>query len=225
MSLIMLYRFIKMEIAQNIIDFLTRYAILLLSISVHESAHAYSADKLGDSTGKYSGRISLNPLRHIDLIGTVLMPLLQMWYPNAPLIGWAKPCPVNPYNLRDPKRDNMIIAAAGPISNLLFATIVSIIFLFTKNFLYGIPYVANVILQIVILNVVLAVFNMIPMAPLDGGWILEGVMPASWEQTYYSIKPYGFFIVLFLMFTGILWKILGPIVGIILMVLTGIKFI
>ena len=208
----------------RILDLLINYPFFLLSISIHESAHAYSANKLGDPTGKYHGRISLNPMRHIDIIGTVLFPAIA-YLSNFPLIGWAKPCPVNPYYFKNPKRDNMIVAACGPASNMLFAILISVIFVSAKYFfMYKAPLMADILIKAIFLNIILALFNLVPMAPLDGGWILEAFLPSQWERSYERIKPFGFLIVLVLFYAGAISLIMMPIALFILSILTGERF-
>lgn len=208
----------------SVIQILIDIAIFLFALSVHESAHAYSAYRLGDPTGKYNGRISLNPMRHIDPIGTILLPLIGI-LAKVPIIGWAKPCPVNPYNFQNPKKDNMIVAAAGPLSNLLSATIFGLIY----RFLQFLPYnkiliiIAFILTQAILINIILALFNLIPIAPLDGGWILEGLMPTYLEDKYYAIKPYGFIFILILFYFGIIWAILRPIAALLFFVIVGEK--
>lgn len=210
----------------QIIEILITYSIFLLAISIHESSHAYSAYKLGDPTGKYSGRISLNPIRHIDPIGTILLPLIGV-LARIPIVGWAKPCPVNPYYFRNPKKDNMIVAAAGPISNLLTAAFFGIAYrilaysLNPHNLITSV--IGLVLIQAVLINIVLALFNLIPIAPLDGGWILEGLLPAHLEQKYYALKPYGFIIILVLFYFGIIWVILKPIAALLFFIMVGEK--
>jgi len=214
----------------QIIEILIQIAIFLLAISIHESSHAYSAYKLGDPTGKYAGRISLNPIRHIDPIGTVLLPLIGV-LARIPIVGWAKPCPVNPYYFRNPKKDNMIVAAAGPISNLITAAVFGFAYrILSQLFSYEsivfhktMAIIGLVLLQAVLINIILALFNLIPIAPLDGGWILEGLLPAHLEQQYYAFKPYGFIIILVLFYFGIIWAILKPIAGLLFFIMVGAK--
>ncbi len=186
--------------------------VLMLAISVHESAHAYSADRMGDPTARYLGRVTLNPLPHIDLFGTILVPLMCMLFSNF-IIGWAKPCPVNANNFKNPRRDNMIVAFAGPFSNILLAALSSIIFLIFSFLLPIKGTLAELFFaQLIFLNILLALFNLIPIPPLDGSWILRGIIPINWVYSYDSIQQYGFLIVIILMFTGVLGAVLFPLV-------------
>jgi Zn-dependent protease len=187
------------------------FAILLVSLSFHEAAHAWTADRLGDSTARRLGRITMNPVAHIDWIGTVLFPLVAMMS-GMPLLGWAKPVPVNVHNLKSPRRDFAIVAAAGPISNLILATGVAVV----VALLGGIGTVLNMsvgefLWQALQLNVLLAVFNMIPVPPLDGGNVLMGVLPESLARAIDQLRPWGFLILYALLFTGALTEIIIPI--------------
>src|SRR5437899_8505937 len=172
-----------------------QFIVLLLSLSIHESAHAWTADALGDPTARYLGRVSLNPLVHADPLGTILFPLIGMF--SGLMFGWAKPVPVNVGRLRNPTRDHMLVAAAGPISNLLVATVLFTCLMVMKSVsaegaetIYRVVYyqfsgnsvlvpLTTVAYQALILNVVLAVFNLIPVAPLDGAAVLSGLLPRS----------------------------------------------
>ena len=191
--------------------------VLLFSLSIHESAHAWAADRLGDSTGRYLGRVSLNPLVHIDLIGTVLFPLLQA-ITGIPLIGWAKPVPVNPNNLNDPKRDQIFIAAAGPASNVIagavFLVIVRVMIGAGGMQLFPHP-VLTPLFELcrigMLVNFFLAVFNLIPIPPLDGSWILYGFLPPNLSHVFDQFRPYGFLVLLALMYSGALSVILAPV--------------
>jgi Zn-dependent protease len=186
--------------------------ILILSLSFHEAAHAWSANRLGDPTARMLGRLTLNPLAHIDWIGTVLFPLIALTT-GAPLIGWAKPVPVDMRNLRAPRRDFAIVAAAGPISNLVLATGLAIVFFLiypggATPFTIG--RVGNILETAIVTNVLLAVFNMIPIPPLDGGNVLAGLLPLGLARQFNAIRPYGFLLLYALMLSGWLWLLVDP---------------
>jgi Zn-dependent protease len=190
------------------------FVVLIFSLTVHEAAHAFTSDRLGDPTARLLGRVSLNPAVHVDPIGTILFPLIAM-VTNVPVLGWAKPVPVNITRLKGHwKRKYMLIAAAGPASNVVLAVLASLA-------LHLVPVggdleaatlapLAAFLYQAVLLNVLLAVFNMVPVPPLDGGNVLAGVLRGPIADAYEGLRPYGFMILYGLMFTGVLATIISP---------------
>jgi Zn-dependent protease len=192
---------------------IAQFTVLVLSLSFHEAAHAWTANRLGDPTARQLGRLTLNPLAHIDWIGTVLFPLIAI-YSGFPLIGWAKPVPVDVRNLRSPRQDFGIVALAGPVSNIILAIGAALVFwmLQLSHAASALPtIVAETFLLAVLLNVMLAIFNMIPVPPLDGGNVLMGVAPLPVARVINLIRPYGFIVLYGLMFSGVLQAILRPV--------------
>jgi Zn-dependent protease len=206
--------------------------VLLFAITIHEASHAWSALKMGDPTAYEAGRVSLNPIAHIDPIGTVILPLILILTGTRWLFGWAKPVPVNPYNLRHPRRDNLWISLAGPAANLTAALSAIILIRILRllapgitSFLYGFiqlrqPFprgfyplegLALILFTVAELNTLLAVFNLIPVPPLDGSGILSGLLSDRGAAVYDRIRPYGFIIVLALVLLGFLDIVIQPI--------------
>ena len=187
------------------------YALpVIFAITVHEAAHGYAARYFGDMTAHFAGRISLNPVKHIDPIGTILVPALMMMVGGI-LFGWAKPVPVDFSRLRNPKRDMLWVAAAGPASNFVMA----ILWVFALKFASGLPTYIGVPLELmaqagVMINVVLMVLNLLPLPPLDGGRIAVSLLPHDLAYRYARVERYGFIILIALLFTGVLSKILEP---------------
>lgn len=201
-----------------------QFAVFLFSLSVHEAAHALAANWSGDPTGRYQGRITLNPMAHIDPIGTVILPLSMMIFGGGFMFGWAKPVPFNPLNLRNRKLGEIIIAAAGPASNLLLVVICAILVkvLFPDNVvspnLFG-DYaggVASILETAIFLNIILAVFNMIPIPPLDGSHVLRNLLPDSLADVYSQLSPMaGFIILIVLVNIGVTAWLARPLVALV----------
>lgn len=189
---------------------LTLFAVLLLSLSIHEAAHAWAADKLGDPTARLLGRLTINPVAHIDPIGTLLLPGIAI-LTGLPIIGWAKPVPVSFQHLRHPRRDFMYIAAAGPISNVLQAVLIAgaAYLLFPSGLQQG--FAGMLILQATFLNLLLALFNLIPVPPLDGGNVIGGLLPERVASAYdRMIRPWGFLILYAVLLSGLFARFVVP---------------
>jgi Zn-dependent protease len=187
---------------------LYRLPALLVAIVFHEYAHAQAADALGDPTPRYSGRLTLNPLAHLDPVG-----LLALWFFR---FGWAKPVPVNPYNFRDPRRGMVLVAMAGPAMNLFLAFLTMLVLRLTGVSLSA---AGPIVSQLLLYNVLLAAFNIIPVPPLDGSKILAGLLPRSAGRYIAQIEPYGWVVLLALLWTGILQRVIGPVVNLIILAL------
>ena len=192
----------------DITSILIGFAIVLLSLTIHEAAHAWTADKLGDPTARLLGRVSLNPIVHIDPIGTILLPLIAA-YSRLPIIGWAKPVPVNVSRLRHHRRDFMIVAAAGPLSNFAQAIVCALIVraVFGVTDVSLIPAILRYAVEI---NLLLAFFNLIPIPPLDGGNVLAGLVPERGAAVLDGLRNFGFILIYALMLTGVLADLILP---------------
>lgn len=198
----------------SLIQKISIYALpVIFAITVHEAAHGYVARYFGDMTAAAAGRITLNPLKHIDPIGTVLVPMLLMLV-GAPLFGWAKPVPVDFSRLRHPKKDMLWVAAAGPGSNLVMAIFWAVMFKLAPGMPEAFVLPMKLMAQAgILINVVLMVLNLLPLPPLDGGRIAVSLLPHPYAWQFARLERFGFIILIVLLFTGILGKILWPFVN------------
>ena len=199
-------------------DFLFIIIILIMSVVIHEVSHGYAALYLGDPTAKYNGRLTLNPLYHLDLIGSFLVPLLG-YFAGGFIIGWAKPVPFNPYNLRNHKWGEALVAAAGASSNILIAVVFGLIIRLIIGSGITNPTFLSLAGFVVFINLTLAVFNLIPIPPLDGSKILFAFLPYKWQRIKISLEKYGLFLVLLFIWT--FWQFISPLIGFLFNLLVG----
>jgi Zn-dependent protease len=214
----------------NLVQIIAVYALpVVFAITLHEAAHGYVARHYGDMTAHQEGRITLNPLRHIDPIGTVALPLVLLvagkLFGGGIIFGWAKPVPVNFANLRHPKRDMLWVAAAGPLSNLAMTLLWALVFKLATSIpgsTFGLP-LALMGAAGVFFNIIIMVLNLVPLPPLDGGRILVSLLPHRMAWRFARIEPYGFLILIVLLFTGVLGYLLWPAI-VALMALVALLF-
>ena len=196
---------------------------VLFAITVHEVAHGWVARWLGDRTAQMLGRLTLNPIKHIDPVGTVLVPAL-LFVAGGFIMGWAKPVPVAVRNLRHPRRDMALVAAAGPAVNLLMAVAWALVARLAVVYHQAVGgdagrtliFIVSAGVAGIVINVVLMVLNLLPVPPLDGGRVLAGLVPASASRWLDRVEPYGMLVILALLFTGMLSSVLGPVIGVVI---------
>ncbi len=194
--------------------------LLVMSVVVHEVSHGYAAFLLGDPTAKNQGRLTLNPIRHLDLFGSILIPAFLVITNAGFLFGWAKPVPYNPYNLRNQKWGEAIVAVAGPASNIFIALVFGLLIRFGAEFLS--PAFLNISAILVLINLMLAVFNLVPIPPLDGSKILFAFLPYHMQRFRMMLEQYGFVVVLIFIF--FLSGFLTPIMSFLFSLITGYTF-
>jgi len=191
--------------------------ILILSVVVHEVSHGYAAQALGDPTARLAGRLTLNPLKHLDPIGSIVVPLIT-WFSGGFIFGWAKPVPYNPYNLRKGKWSEAYVALAGPLSNIALATVFGLLIRFGGGAFSGT--VLTVFATIVLINIILAIFNLIPVPPLDGSKVLFAALPPHLFHVRGLLERWGFVLIIIVIL--FLWKFLTPLVAALFHLATGI---
>lgn len=191
-------------------DFIFIIIILIMSVVIHEVSHGYAALALGDPTAKYQGRLTLNPFSHLDPIGSFLIPLLGYWAGGF-IIGWAKPVPFNPYNLKNQKWGEAIVAIAGPLSNIFLAIIFGLFIRFGSNLITLNQSFLSLASFVVLINITLAIFNLVPIPPLDGSKILFALLPYKWQSIRESFEKYG--LILVFVFIFFIWQIMSPIIN------------
>ena len=189
---------------------------VVLAVILHEVAHGWVADRLGDNTARFMGRLTLNPLKHIDPIGTILIPIMLLVAGSPFLFGYAKPVPVDMRKLNNPRRDMVWVAAAGPATNLILALASTLLLALAVQMPQGMNWMAEPLALMcqasIIINLVLCIFNLIPLPPLDGGRVAVGLLPGPMAYQLARLEPYGFMIIVALLFLGVLGKVIGPLV-------------
>lgn len=202
-----------MSFSNLIISFAISFGLLIIAMTVHEFAHGYTAYKLGDPTAKLGGRLTLNPLAHIDLFWTLILPCVLFLSTGGRFVfGAAKPVPINYFALKNPKRDIIWIGLSGPLANLILAFITAQILKFAPT--SGI--VTYLLFHLLSINVVLAIFNLIPIPPLDGSRVLMGILPSGLSQLYANFERYGFIILFVFIWLGVFDRVLWPLVGLVI---------
>ena len=197
------------------INFILSIIILLLSVALHEVSHGYVADRLGDPTAKLAGRLTLNPLKHLDMVGSIVVPTITFLVGGL-IIGWAKPVPYNPYNLRDQRWGEAKVAFAGPLSNLIIA----LVFGLAIRFDLASTSLLMPITLIVFINIILAIFNLMPIPPLDGSKILFSFLPYRYLNFRVFLERYSLFLIIFFVF--FLWQFLLPLTTFLFYIMTGL---
>ncbi|TAK57534.1 site-2 protease family protein [Patescibacteria group bacterium] len=198
----------RIKIMQEI-DAVFSIVVLLMSVIIHEVSHGYAALALGDPTAKLDGRLTLNPLKHLDSIGSIFLPLLLFLSGSKFLIGWAKPVMINPYNFKNPRRDEALVALAGPVSNIVLALFFGILIRLGQTLSLP-PSAVYILSMVVLVNLVLAFFNLVPIPPLDGSKILFAILPVRFGALRATLEKFGFvFVIIFAFF---LWQFFAPIV-------------
>lgn len=192
-------------------------AILIFSVVAHEVSHGYMAQYLGDPTARLAGRLTMNPVKHIDPLGSVIVPLLTIISQTGFVFGWAKPVPYNPYNLRDQKWGDSKVALAGPMTNFAIALVFAFIIRMGGEFFT--PAMQHLMVEIVLINIILAVFNVVPIPPLDGSKLLANALPFRYQYIYQYLERYSLVLILF--FAFFLWKLFLPLIYGILGLLIG----
>ena len=192
--------------------FLITLSIFFLAVIIHEYAHGWAAWKLGDSTAKNAGRLTLNPMAHIDAIGTIFLPMVLLITKSPIVFGWAKPVPVDFHRLNNPKKDMVWVGLAGPAANILFAILLSFILKMSNLTLTGSPLFISTLNSVILINLVLAVFNLLPIPPLDGSRVAMGLLPRDMAIKYAKLEPYGFMIIFGLLWLGVIGSVIWPIV-------------
>jgi len=181
-----------------------------MAVVIHEYAHGWVAWKLGDSTAKRAGRLTLNPMAHIDPIGTIFLPMILLVTHSPVVFGWAKPVPVDFRSLNNPKKDMVWVGLAGPTANIIMAVLLSFVLKFFT--LTGSPLFMAILSSAILINLVLAVFNILPIPPLDGSRVAMGLLPPDIAMQYAKLEPYGFIIIFGLLYLGIVGRVIWPLV-------------
>ncbi|HDO23652.1 MAG TPA: site-2 protease family protein [bacterium] len=203
------------------IDFIFAIAVLVMSVVIHEVSHGFAANAMGDPTAKYAGRLTLNPAKHLDFFGSFLVPMIT-YLLGGFIFGWAKPVPYNPYNLKNQKWGPGAVAIAGPISNFLVAIVFGLIIRFGQIYAVLPASFLQIATLIVFINIILGVFNLVPIPPLDGSKVLFAFFPYKWRHIEEFLERYGFFILLIFIF--FFFRLILPIVFSLFKLITGIVF-
>ncbi len=203
------------------VDFIFTIAVLIISVILHEISHGYAAYFLGDSTAKYAGRLTLNPLKHLDIFGSVILPLILVITRAGFIIGWAKPVPFNPYNLKNKKWGLALVGISGPATNFLLAGFFGLSIRLNDALVFLPASFSQLAGLIVLINLTLGIFNLIPIPPLDGSRLVSAFLPYRFQKIQFALEKYAFIFVLIFIFFA--WQYLLPIIVYLFRIITGLE--